>query len=82
MLLRHSDVLFTAPLQTAPGNPQITVGLRRWSAQLREVLGQPGGVEAFTAMLTSIELMSETPAGELRDLAASPGPDAKVAMRT
>ncbi len=69
-------------LQTAPGNPQITVELRRWSAQLREVLDQPGGVEAFTAMLTYIELMSETPAGELRDLAASLGPDAKDAYVT
>jgi hypothetical protein len=69
-------------LQTAPGNPQITVELRRWSAQLREVLDQPGGVEAFTAMLTYIELMSETPAGELRDLAASLGPDAKEAYVT
>jgi hypothetical protein len=69
-------------LQTAPGNPQITVELQRWDAQLRAVLDQPGGGEAFTAMLTYIELVSETPAGELRDLAASLGPDAEEAYVT
>jgi len=69
-------------LQAAPGNPQITVELRRWSAQLRAVLDQPRGGEAFTALLTYIELVSETPAGELRDLAASLGPDAEEAYVT
>jgi len=46
------------------------------------VLDQPGGGEAFTAMLTYIELVSEAPAGELRDLAASLGPDAEEAYVT
>jgi hypothetical protein len=46
------------------------------------VLDQPSEGEAFTAMLTYIELVSETPAGELRDLAASLGPDAEEAYVT
>jgi hypothetical protein len=49
---------------------------------LRAVLDQPGGGEAFIALLTYIELVSETPAGELRDLAASLGPDAEEAYVT
>lgn len=69
-------------LQTAPGNPQITAELRRWSAQLRAVLDQPGGGEVFIALLTYIELVSETPASDLRDLAASLGPDAEEAYVT
>ena len=46
---------------------------------LRAVLGQPGGREEFSALLAYIVLVSETPAGELRDLAASLGPDAEEA---
>jgi len=69
-------------LQTAPGNPQITVELRRWTGQLRAVLDQPGGTEEFAAMLTYIVVVSDAPAGELRDLAASLGPDAKEAYVT
>ena len=69
-------------LQTAPGNPQITVELRRWSAQLRAVLDQPSGTEEFAAMLTYIVLVSDAPADDLRDLAASLGPDAKEAYVT
>ena len=64
------------------GNPRITAELRPWSGQLRAVLDQPGGGETFIAFLTYIELVSETPAGELRDLAASLGPDAEEAYVT
>jgi hypothetical protein len=41
-------------LKTAPGNPQITALLRRWEDRLRAVLDQPGGGEAFLAILTYI----------------------------
>jgi Putative transposase, YhgA-like len=67
-------------LKTAPGNPQVPAELRPWAAQLRAVLDQPGGTEAFIAILTYIELVSEAPASELRDLAASLGPDAEVGL--
>jgi predicted transposase YdaD len=69
-------------LKTARGNPRITADLRRWSGHLRAVLDQPGGGEAFIALLTYIELVSEARAGELRDLAASLGPDAEEAYVT
>jgi hypothetical protein len=69
-------------LKTAAGNPAITAELRPWAGQLRAVLDQPGGGEAFIALLTYIELVSETPAGELRGLAASLGPDAEEAYVT
>jgi predicted transposase YdaD len=69
-------------LKTAAGNPAITADLRPWTGQLRAVLDQPGGGEAFIALLTYIELVSETPASELRDLAASLGPDAEEAYVT
>jgi len=69
-------------LKIAAGNPAITVGLRPWTGQLRAVLDQPGGGEVFIALLTYIELVSETPAGDLRDLAASLGPDAEEAYVT
>jgi predicted transposase/invertase (TIGR01784 family) len=69
-------------LKTARGNPQITADLRRWAGQLRAVLDQPGGGEAFIALLTYIELVSEARASELRDLAASLGPDAEEAYVT
>jgi len=69
-------------LKTARGNPQITADLRRWAGHLRAVLDQPGGGEAFTMLLTYIELVSDAPAGELRDLAASLGPDAEEAYVT
>jgi hypothetical protein len=69
-------------LKTAPGNPQVPAELRPWAAQLRAVLDQPGGTEAFIAILTYIELVSEAPASELRDLAASLGPDAEEAYVT
>ncbi|MGH3278001.1 MAG: hypothetical protein ACRDNW_02560, partial [Trebonia sp.] len=69
-------------LKNVRGNPQVTALLRRWEDLLRAVLGQPGGGEAFTAMLAYIVLVSETPAGELRGLAASLGPDAEEAYVT
>jgi len=69
-------------LKTARGNPDITADLRRWAGQLRAVLDQPGGGEAFTAMLTYIVLVSKARAGDLRDLAASLGPDAEEAYVT
>jgi hypothetical protein len=46
------------------------------------VLDQPGGGEAFVAFLTYIELVSEAPASELRDLTAWLGPDAEEAYVT
>jgi hypothetical protein len=54
--------------------------VRRWEDQLQAVLDQPGGTEGFAAMLTYIVLVSDAPAGELRDLAASLGPDAEVGL--
>jgi predicted transposase YdaD len=69
-------------LKTAAGNPRIPAQLRPWAGQLRAVLDQPGGGEAFLAILTYIELVSEAPAGEVRDLAASLGPDAEEAYVT
>jgi len=69
-------------LKTAAGNSRITAELEPWSAQLRAILDRPGGGETFIALLTYIELVSETPAGELRDLAASLGPDAEEAYVT
>jgi hypothetical protein len=69
-------------LKTAPGNPRITALLWRWEDQLRAVLDQPGGGEAFLAILTYIQHVSETPGGELHDLAASLGPDAEEAYVT
>jgi hypothetical protein len=69
-------------LKTAAGNPQIPAQLRPWASQLRAVLDQPGGGEAFIAILTYIELVSEAPASELHDLAASLGPDAEEAYMT
>ena len=46
------------------------------------MLDQPGGGEAFITLLTYIELVSEAGADELRDLAASLGPDAEEAYVT
>jgi hypothetical protein len=69
-------------LKTAPGNLQITALLRRWEDQLRAVLDQAGGGEAFLAILTYIQQVSETPGGELHDLAARLGPDAEEAYVT
>ena len=46
------------------------------------MLDQPGGAEAFIAILTYIELVSEAPAEDMRDLAASLGPDAGEAYMT
>ena len=69
-------------LKTAPGNPRIPAQLRPWARQLRAVLDQPGGTEAFLAILTYIELVSEAPASELHNLAASLGPDAEEAYMT
>jgi hypothetical protein len=42
----------------------------------------PDSKKAFIAILTYIELVSEAPASELRDLAASLGPDAEEAYMT
>jgi hypothetical protein len=69
-------------LKTAPGNPRLPTELRAWADQLRAILDQPGGGEAFIALLTYIELVSEAPASELHDLAASLGPDAEEAYMT
>ena len=46
------------------------------------VLDQPGCGEAVIALLTYIELVSEAPASELRDLVASLGPDAEAYVTT
>ncbi len=69
-------------LKSARGNPRITALLRRWEDLLRAVLGQPGGGEELAAMLAYIVIVSETPADDLRDLAASLGSDAKEAFMT
>jgi hypothetical protein len=69
-------------MKSAPGNPRIAAELRPWAGQLRAVLDQPGGGEAFIALLTYIEDVSEAPASELRNLAASLGPDAEEAYVT
>jgi Putative transposase, YhgA-like len=69
-------------LKNARGNPAITADLRRWAAQLRAVLDQPGGRETFIALLTYINRVGETPADDLRDFAASLGPDAQEAFVT
>jgi len=80
--LTPSAVVTLLLLKTAVGNPRITTDLGPWSQQLRAILDQPGGEETFIALLTYIELVSETTAGELRDLAASLGPDAEEAYVT
>jgi len=80
--LTPSALITLLLLKTAAGNPRITAELRPWAGHLRAVLDQPGGGETFIALLTYIELVSETPAGELRDLAASLGPDAEEAYVT
>ena len=80
--LTPSALITLLLLKTAPGNPRIPAELRPWAGQLRAVLDQPGGGEAFIALLTYIELVSEAPAGELRDLTASLGPDAEEAYVT
>ena len=80
--LTPSALIALLLLNTAPGNPRITAELRPWADQLRAVLDQPGGGEAFIAFLTYIELVSEAPANELRDLAAWLGPDAEEAYVT
>ena len=69
-------------LKTAPGNPQILDELAARAARLRAVLDQPGGSEAFLAILTYIKEVSDAPASELRGLAASLGPDAEEAYVT
>jgi Putative transposase, YhgA-like len=80
--LTPSALITLLLLKTAAGNPRIPAELRPWAAQLRAVLDRPGGGEAFIALLTYIELVSEAPASELRDLAASLGPDAEEAYVT
>jgi predicted transposase/invertase (TIGR01784 family) len=80
--LTPSALITLLLLKTATGNPQLPAQLRPWASQLRAVLDQPGGGEAFIAILTYIELVSEAPASELHDLAASLGPDAEEAYMT
>jgi predicted transposase YdaD len=80
--LTPSALITLLLLKAAAGNPQVTADLRPWAGQLRAVLDQPGGGEAFIALLTYIELVSEAPVGEVRDLAASLGPDAEEAYVT
>jgi hypothetical protein len=59
--LRDRDLtpsaLITLLLQTAPGNPKVPAELRPWAGQLRAVLDQPGGGEAFIALSTYLELV-------------------------
>ena len=80
--LTPSALIALLLLKTAPGNPRIPTELRPWADQLRAVLDQPGGGEAFLALLTYIELVSEASASELRDLVSSLGPDAEEAYMT
>jgi hypothetical protein len=69
-------------LTIAPGNPNVAAELRKWEAQLRALLDGPDGIEGFTALINYTEMVSEAPASELRDLAASLGPDAEEAYMT
>jgi predicted transposase/invertase (TIGR01784 family) len=69
-------------LKSASGNPSLPAELRPWAGQLRAILDQPGGAEVFIAILTYIELVSEASVSDLRDLAASLGPDAEEAYMT
>jgi hypothetical protein len=80
--LTASALIALLLLKTAPDNPRITAELRPWAGQLRAVLDQPGGGQAFIALLTYIELVSEVSVSELRDLAAWLGPDAEEAYVT
>jgi predicted transposase YdaD len=80
--LTPSALITLLLLKIAVGNPHLPAELRPWAAQLRAILDQPGGGETFIAILSYIELVSETPASELRDLAASLGPDAEEAYVT
>jgi predicted transposase/invertase (TIGR01784 family) len=69
-------------LKIAADNPRLLSDLRPWADQLRAILGEPGGFDMLIALLTYIELVGEVPAGELDDLAASLGPEAKEAYVT
>ncbi|MGH3186691.1 MAG: Rpn family recombination-promoting nuclease/putative transposase [Streptosporangiaceae bacterium] len=69
-------------LKIAAGNPRLVADLAPWAGQLRSIAGQPGGTETLVALLTYIERVSEVPVGELHDLAASLGPEAKEAYVT
>jgi hypothetical protein len=55
--LTPSALITLLLLKTAPGNSRIPAELRPWARQLRAVLDQPGGGEAFIALLTYIELV-------------------------
>jgi hypothetical protein len=69
-------------LKIAAGNRRLPADLRPWADQLRAIVDQPGGVEVLVALLTYIELVGESPADELHDLAASLGPKAEEAYVT
>jgi hypothetical protein len=69
-------------LKIAADNPRLAADLAPWAGQLRSIAGQPGGTETLVALLTYIERVSEVPVGELHDLAASLGPEAKEAYVT
>lgn len=68
-------------LKTAPGNPRIAEDLYRWRPELRVVLDRYGQ-KTFQALMTYIERVGESSDSELRDLAASLGPDAEEAYVT
>lgn len=69
-------------LQTAPKNPHMLNELRRWLADLDEVLRGPGGEKDFASLVMYILTASETPEGPLGDLFAELGPEAKEAFVT
>jgi hypothetical protein len=69
-------------LKIAAGNPRLVADLRPWSDDLRAIVGGPGGVEEFAALLRYIEVVGEAPAGQLHDLVASLGPEAEEAYVT
>lgn len=69
-------------LNTADGNPNVAEQLRPWSDQLRAIFDGPGGAESFREILIFIARVSATDPGELRELAASLGPDAQEAYMT
>lgn len=69
-------------LKIAAGNSRLVADLRPWSDDRRAIVGRPGGVEEFAALLRYIEVVGEAPAGQLHDLVASLGPEAEEAYMT
>jgi len=69
-------------IKIAPGNRNVAAELRKWKPQLRAVLDGPDGYQEFIALIIYTERVSEAPASELHELAASLGQDAEEAYMT